>query len=131
MEGNVYTIDTIDASKIDDKYMEKFLIFLINSKINLKDIKWINLGKRKFYEREFILLLKLILSQFSELKEHSMLNPFKNWQKKAALQEDSERIGKFLQKNSFWWNSLVLFKYQAKFNRNFYMNYEKILKILH
>ena len=77
MEEDANIIDTIDASNIDDKYMDKFFIFLINSKINLKDIKWINLGNRKFYEREFILLLKLILSQFSELKEHSMLNPFK------------------------------------------------------
>ena len=124
MEGDAYTIDTIDASKIDDNYMEKFLIFLINSKINLKDIKWINLGKRKFYEREFILLLKLILSHFSELKEHSMPNLFKNWQKNAALQEDSERIGKFLQKNSFWWNSLVLFKYEAKSSRILYELWE-------
>ena len=78
MRENIYSIKIIDVSKIDDKYMEKFLIFLINSKINLKNIKWINFGKRKFYEREYNLLLKLILSQFSELKEHNMLNPFKN-----------------------------------------------------
>ena len=78
MRENIYTIKIIDVSKIGDKYIEKFLIFLINSKINLKNIKWINFGKRKFYEREYNLLLKLILSQFSELKEHNMLNPFKN-----------------------------------------------------
>ena len=93
MRGNI--IDIIDASKIDDKYMEKFLIFLINSEINLKDIKWFNLGTRKFYEREYNLLLKLILSQFSDLKEHNMLNPFKNWWKKAAIQDEFERKGKF------------------------------------
>ena len=129
MEGNAYTIDTIDASKIDDKYMDKFFIFLINSKINLKNIKWINLGIRKFYEREFILLLKLILSQFSELKEHNMLNPFKNWWEKAAIQDEFERKGKFQQRNSFWLDNFFP-QISSKFNRNFFMNYEQILKCL-
>ena len=42
-----------------------------------------------------------------------MLNPFKNWWKKAAIQDEFERKGKFQQRNSFWLNSLVLFKYQV------------------
>ena len=90
MKNKIFKIDTIDASKIEDQHMFEFFIFLIDSKVNLKDIRWINLGNRKFYEREFILLLKLIISQFSEKKEHNMINPFKIWWKKPDESEELE-----------------------------------------
>ena len=81
MKYKVYHIDIIDASEIDDKNIIEFFNFLIDNKVDLKYIKWIYLGEKKFYEREFVLLLKLIISQFSNLVEHNMSNPFKIWWK--------------------------------------------------
>ena len=82
----------IDASMISEKDMINFLLFLFNIKDELKGLKYLNFGKRKFKNFEFSLFYKFILTNFSKCQEKYKVSLKDFWAKPYKKTYPIEKI---------------------------------------